>query len=169
MNSMETGQANFENAFSEKAIRQGFIRKVYALLCCQLLITFTGIILTNLVTSVQVFLVNNLWITIMAMILSIFILIPMLCVSQGPVTYRLTCLIIDLIAILSLRTQVKSLRRSAPTNYILLFSFTICYSFPLSFLGAFYKTDTILIAVVITGIIVVGLTIFAIQTKIDFT
>ena len=33
MNSMETGQqANFENAFSDKAIRQGFIRKVYAIL-----------------------------------------------------------------------------------------------------------------------------------------
>lgn len=47
MNSMETGQANFENAFSDKAIRQGFIRKVYSLLCCQLLITFTFIIITN--------------------------------------------------------------------------------------------------------------------------
>lgn len=46
MNSMETGEAqNFENAFSEKAIRHGFIRKVYAILLCQLLISFGATIL----------------------------------------------------------------------------------------------------------------------------
>lgn len=36
-------------------------------------------------------------------------------------------------------------------------------------MGAAYETDTILIAIVITGAIVVGLTLFACQTKIDFT
>ena len=81
MNSMETGQANFENAFSDKAIRQGFIRKVYALLSVQLLITFAFIIITNLSPSVQTFMINNFWLAIVAIIASFFILIPMLCVS----------------------------------------------------------------------------------------
>lgn len=41
MNSMETGQTNeFEDAFSDKAIRQGFIKKVYSIVAVQLLVTF---------------------------------------------------------------------------------------------------------------------------------
>lgn len=80
---METGQANeYENAFSDKAIRQGFIRKVYALLCCQLLITFTFIIITNQVKAVQTFMIDNFWLALVAIVFSFIIFIPMICVSQ---------------------------------------------------------------------------------------
>ena len=79
---METGQANYDSAFSDKAIRQGFIRKVYAILCCQLLITFTFIIITNKVDTIQQFMIDNVWLAIIAIVASFIIYIPLICVSQ---------------------------------------------------------------------------------------
>lgn len=43
--SPEDGQIDFDNAFSDKSIRQGFIRKVYSILSLQLLISFGSVIL----------------------------------------------------------------------------------------------------------------------------
>ena len=36
---------NIDNAFSNKAVRQGFIRKVYSILSLQLLVSFSSVIL----------------------------------------------------------------------------------------------------------------------------
>jgi protein lifeguard len=54
-------------------------------------------------------------------------------------------------------------------NLILLGIFTIAESILLGAISASYKVDTVLIAVGITAVVVVGLTIFSFQTKIDFT
>ena len=63
---METGQGNFDNAFSDKAIRQDFILKVYALLGGLLLINLTAVLIISHVPPVQTFLVNNPLIVIIA-------------------------------------------------------------------------------------------------------
>jgi len=61
------------------------------------------------------------------------------------------------------------LRTSFPLNYILLGLFTICESLSLGVVGLVYTTESIMLAAGLTFAMVLGLTIFAFQTKIDFT
>ena len=60
-------------------------------------------------------------------------------------------------------------RRKSPLNFFLLFIFTCCEGFMLGTISTFYSVDAILIAVGITSGVAFFLTIFAFQTKIDFT
>ena len=63
----------------------------------------------------------------------------------------------------------EGVARSYPINLILLLVFTVCESFIVGAISSMYDTSTVLIAVGITAVVVVGITIFAFQTKIDFT
>jgi len=60
-------------------------------------------------------------------------------------------------------------RRKTPINYILLGAFTVCESLSLGVVGMVYTVDSIMIAAGITLALVIILTIFAFQTKVDFT
>ena len=60
-------------------------------------------------------------------------------------------------------------RRTAPLNIILLGVFTLCEGFMLGTISTIYSVDAILIAVGITSGVAFCLTVFAFQTKIDFT
>lgn len=62
---------------------------------------------------------------------------------------------------------IQSLRRRTPHNYILLFIFTLAESVILGYMGAATKPEVVTAAVFITAGIVIGLTIFAFQTKWD--
>ena len=63
----------------------------------------------------------------------------------------------------------NNVARKYPLNIILLFAFTILESILLGVIAATYKLEEVLIAAGITAVVVVGITIFAFQTKIDFT
>jgi FtsH-binding integral membrane protein len=63
----------------------------------------------------------------------------------------------------------ESVARSYPVNMILLMAFTLMESLLVGCITTQYKTDTIFIAVGLTIVVVVGITLFAFQTKIDFT
>ena len=63
----------------------------------------------------------------------------------------------------------ESVRRKSPINFIFLFIFTICEGLMLGTLATFYSVDAVLISVGITAGVTFALTIFAFQTKIDFT
>lgn len=54
-------------------------------------------------------------------------------------------------------------------NMILLFLFTFFESILVGFISSLYDTKIVFMAIVLTAIIVIGLTIFAFQTKYDFT
>lgn len=60
-------------------------------------------------------------------------------------------------------------RRVHPWNLILLATFVVLMSIMLCFGVLAYKTESIVMAVGMTMVISVGLTLFAMQTKIDFT
>ena len=62
-----------------------------------------------------------------------------------------------------------SVRRKFPTNFIFLGVFTLCEGVMLGTISTFYDVDAVLIAVGITAGVTFCLTIFAFQTKIDFT
>ena len=62
-----------------------------------------------------------------------------------------------------------SVRRKFPTNFIFLGVFTFCEGVMLGTIATFYDVDAVLIAVGITAGVTFCLTVFAFQTKIDFT
>ena len=62
-----------------------------------------------------------------------------------------------------------SVRRKTPTNFIFLGIFTCCEGVMLGTISSFYQVDAVLIAVGITAGVTFFLTLFAFQTKFDFT
>jgi len=129
--------------FNDKAIRRGFIRKVYGILMCQLLVT-AGIIATIMfVEPVKMYTLRNAW--------------PFYTCLGGSVVFMITL------------ACCESVRRKSPQNFIVLSLFTLCEGFLLGVIASRYQTESVIIAVGITCGVTLALTIFAFQTKIDFT
>ncbi|KAL1789961.1 bax inhibitor 1-like [Sigmodon hispidus] len=63
----------------------------------------------------------------------------------------------------------RDIRRQVPMNYILLTLFTILEGLLLGSMSVFYKVEEILWATGATTVVVLALTLFALQTKWDFT
>ncbi|KAL5009899.1 hypothetical protein ScPMuIL_012204 [Solemya velum] len=135
------GGEGFE--FSEKTIRLGFIRKVYGILLCQLLVTMAIMAIFIYVDEVKEYSVANPWMWYVCLVLTIIILIVLSC--------------------------CPNVRRQFPTNMIFLSIFTLCEAFLLGTVASHYDQDAVLIAVGITAVVAFSLTIFAFQTKWDFT
>jgi len=121
-------------------IRHAFIRKVYAILTVQLLAT-------AVVSSVSFFSEDfKFWIQTHAwmMFVSIF----------GSLGFLFA-------------TYWK--RKSYPTNLAFLSVFTLLESYSIAVITSFYDSKIVLEAVIITGALFLALTIFAMQTKYDFS
>jgi len=126
-------------------IRSGFIQKVYAILSAQLLLT--------------------------ALVASPFVL------NEGckafvrhygfPLVIAITILNIGFLCALTC-CGAENLRTS-PTNYLLLGGFTVTEGLLVGIVCVFYTMQSILMAVVATGILVAGLTVYAMTTETDFT
>ncbi|XP_023031937.1 protein lifeguard 1 isoform X1 [Drosophila willistoni] len=130
-------------AFDDQSIRKGFIRKVYMILMVQLSITFAFVSIFTFSTSTQEWCQKNPWLFWIALCVLIVTMICMAC--------------------------CESVRRKTPLNFIFLFLFTLAESFLLGIIAGQYKADEVLMAVGITAAVSLGLTLFALQTKFDFT
>ncbi len=144
-NNDDTQPLNVFNAFEDKLLRTGFIRKVYSLLSIQLLFTFGCSLAVNLTQGGKDFMISETgqafyWISLVGLIM---IMCTMMCNYQ--------------------------LMKNYPSNYILFGLFTLCMSYQLTMVTAFYSTKIVLMALATTGTITTGLTIYACQTKYDFT
>ncbi|KAF6040470.1 hypothetical protein EB796_001252 [Bugula neritina] len=131
--------------FSEKTVRHGFLRKVYAILSAQLLLT-TGIVAVFLSApglKEYVKSPSGSWIPGISMFGVLVFLLAMACFEKP--------------------------RRSWPTNIICLLGFTFFESLMLGSITSQYDTHIVLAAAGITALVVFGLTLFALQTKYDFT
>jgi len=138
----DDGYSGFSDSFSDKAVRLGFIRKVYAILCAQLVLTM-GIVGVFTLQSVKEYAAVHqemFWISF----------------------------VISLIALITL-TCCPDVRRKTPHNFIFLGLFTVAEGFLLGCVVATYRTDEVLMAVGICAAVTLALTMFAFQTKIDFT
>jgi FtsH-binding integral membrane protein len=127
----------------EQAVRMGFIRKVYSVLAIQLLVTFGIVGVFTLSERVREYVQTNpalLWAAIGVQFVT---LIALVCCS--------------------------SVTRTHPWNYIALGVFTLAESYLVGTIASFYKTDAVMIAVGGTVLLCAGLTLFAWQTRIDFT
>ncbi|XP_064097042.1 protein lifeguard 1-like [Macrobrachium nipponense] len=130
-------------AFSEKAIRLGFIRKVYGILFIQLLITFGIIAIFTYVDEVKTFTQDTPALFWAAFGLTLAMIIVLGCCGD--------------------------IRRKSPHNYIALFVFTLCEGYLLGTASALFDAKAVALAIVVTLVIVLALTLFAFQTKYDFT
>jgi len=130
-------------AFMEKEVRRGFIRKVFSILAVQLFVTFGASILMSTNSQVKSYCSQNVWTVYLALPLVFGSLIGLSCCGD--------------------------LHRKFPHNYALLGIFTVAQSYMVGVATMFYETDTILQAILITGVLTTGLVIYAFQTKYDFS
>jgi len=141
-----SGALDVGGYFYNTKSRHNFIFKVYCILNIQLLVTCFMAMAFYTDSTLKEFALHSiggqilLWVTIgLTIILSI----------------ALTCFV--------------KLQRTHPWNIILLALFTLCESYLIAFICIHYQIFTIVTAFGVTVLIVFLLTIFACQTKYDFT
>ncbi|XP_037077573.1 protein lifeguard 1-like [Pollicipes pollicipes] len=128
--------------FSEQSVRKGFIRKVYSILMMQLVVT-AGLIGIFFAESVREYAVKNTWIFWLAFAGTLVCILTLACCTD--------------------------MRRKTPHNFIFLGVFTVCEGVLLGCACASFKASEVLIAVGICAVVCLALTMFAFQTKYDFT
>ncbi|XP_071942038.1 protein lifeguard 2-like isoform X2 [Antedon mediterranea] len=139
----ETGGFTSRN-FDNKAVRRLFIRKVYITLSIQLLVTFGITALVYFTAGVKNWVQNDgIWMYYVSYVVFLSTYIALVCCS--------------------------SVRRKSPHNIIALSIFTLALSYMVAMITTFYDISSVLIAFGITCGITVGVTIFSMQTKFDFT
>jgi FtsH-binding integral membrane protein len=121
-------------------IRMSFIRKVYSILTVQLLLTAGLSSLSFFSDNYRNWIQSNSWL----MWVSLF----------GAIGFMLL-------------TYWK--RKSYPTNMLFLAGFTGLEAYSISVITSFYESRIVLQALILTVGIFIGLTLFACQTKYDFT
>lgn len=129
--------------FSDSSIRRGFIRKVYLTLMIQLLVT-VGIICAFLYwTDLRLWTWDNYWFS-----------------------YTMIAVVMVLVVALSC---CDNLRRQVPLNFIALGLFTVAEGVMLGALAARFEAEAVLWAMLATALVSLALSLFAFQTKWDFT
>ncbi|CAH0546495.1 unnamed protein product [Brassicogethes aeneus] len=129
--------------FNDASIRRGFIRKVYSILMVQLSITLAFIAWMVYHIPTQRFVRAHSELLIVAFVVIIVALIVLACCGE--------------------------VRRKTPMNFIFLFIFTVAEAFMLGVTASTYRSDEVVMAVGITAVVCLGLTLFAFQTRWDFT
>lgn len=127
-------------ASCEISIRHMYIRKVYALLTMQIMCTVVVGFFMRYNSSVTNFVFNNVWLLFVSL--------------AGMFGFMIA-------------TFVKA--RSYPINLVLLAGFTLCEAYTVGMCTALVESDVLVHALLLTCIIFIGLTLFAFQTRYDFT
>uniref|UniRef100_A0A8C8ZA58 Uncharacterized protein n=1 Tax=Prolemur simus TaxID=1328070 RepID=A0A8C8ZA58_PROSS len=138
---------NLSSPFSDASVRRNFITKVFLILSVQLLVTATIISVFVFWDGLRVWVKANPWFTYITFPAFFVVLIILTCCGK--------------------------LLRHVPVNYIFLglfslihISFHLCALF---FECIFYKVHEVLWATAATTLVTLALTLFALQTKWDFT
>lgn len=135
--------AGFGGSFSSKAIRHAFIRKVYLILTLQLSFTLGIVALFTLHDGVKSFVRRHSYLYWASYGVFLVTYITLMCCGN--------------------------VRRKHPWNLILLCIFTGAFTYMVAMISSFYSTYIVLMAVGLTAGICLLLTLFAVQTKWDFT
>jgi len=122
-------------------MRRGFVRKVYAILATQLLLTTA--IAAPLQTVSALWMRQNMWLMWVAVGMTVVTMCAMAC--------------------------CQNLVRQYPTNYMLLFGFTTFEGVLIGFVSAQYTWQSVVLAAGITVLIFLGMTAFAWNSETDFT
>ncbi|OJD12409.1 hypothetical protein ACJ73_09357 [Blastomyces percursus] len=121
-------------------IRMQFIRKVYSILTVQLLFTTILTSVSFFSDSYRIWIQSHSWLMLVSVISAL--------VFMGLTYWK---------------------RKSYPTNLIFLSGFTLLEAYAISVVASFYDARIVIQALILTVGIFVALTLFACQTKYDFT
>ncbi|XP_069554753.1 protein lifeguard 3-like [Brachyistius frenatus] len=125
------------------SIRHGFIRKVYLILTAQLAVTFSVVAVFTFVDPVRLFVIRY----------------PGIYWASFVVYFVVYCILVC----------CKEPRRRFPLNLVLLGVFTLALSYLSGTISSYYETKAVLLAMGITALVCIAVTIFCFQTKVDFT
>ncbi|XP_076969718.1 protein lifeguard 2-like isoform X1 [Tamandua tetradactyla] len=139
----DESSTNATSPFSSASVRRAFIRKVFLLLSLQLIITGAIVSIFIFWEALKSWVLTNAWFT--------YALFPAFFV----VLFLLAC--------------CGDLRRQVPANYILLGVFTLLQGLLLGTVSVFYNAEEVFWATGATALVTLALTLFALQTKWDFT
>ncbi|XP_077993863.1 protein lifeguard 2-like [Glandiceps talaboti] len=139
----EEGGFSAADTFSDKTVRRTFIRKVYITLTIQLLVTFGIVCIFTFVPEVKTWVQANTGFYIASYVVFLVVYIILAC--------------------------VVSLRRRHPINIIMLGILTLSLSYMTGTIASYYDSKAVVICIFITLGVCIGVTIFCMQTKFDFT
>uniref|UniRef100_A0A8C6HKX6 Transmembrane BAX inhibitor motif containing 1 n=1 Tax=Mus spicilegus TaxID=10103 RepID=A0A8C6HKX6_MUSSI len=129
--------------WDDRKVRHSFIQKVYCIISVQLLITVAIIAIFTFVEPVGKYVRNNVAVYYVSYAVFLVTYLTLAC-CQGP-------------------------RRRFPWNIILLTIFTLALGFVTGTISSMYETKAVIIAMIITAVVSISVTIFCFQTKVDFT
>ncbi|KAJ0011854.1 hypothetical protein NQD34_012829, partial [Periophthalmus magnuspinnatus] len=138
---LESG--NVGGGWDTVSLRHAFIRKVYMILAAQLTVTTAIVAVFTFVDSVKTFVQENqalYWASYAVYFITHLVLVC----CTGP-------------------------RRKHPWNMILLLVFTLALSYMTGTISSFYSTKAVFLAIGITAVVCIAVTVFCFQTKVDFT
>lgn len=124
-------------------LREGFIAKVFGILAYQMVLLFLVVLLGFVSDTFRHLLLTSNALDVITFIISI------------------SCLVIPII--------YPNLFRQVPTNYILLTIFTLSYSYLIAAYTVQFTPSSVLLAIFLTTITVVCISLYALYTKSDYT
>ncbi|XP_029967805.1 protein lifeguard 3-like [Salarias fasciatus] len=125
------------------SIRHAFIKKVYLILSAQLAFTFSVVAVFTFVDPVRLFVIRY----------------PGIYWASFVVYFVVYCVLIC----------CKEPRRRFPWNLLLLGVFTLALSYMSGTISSYYDTKAVFLAMGITALVCIAVTVFCFQTKVDFT
>ncbi|CAL8346709.1 unnamed protein product [Merluccius merluccius] len=137
------GFAARDSGWDSLSVRHAFIRKVYMILASQLLVTTAIVAVFVFVEPVRLFVQQNpaiYWASFGVYFVTHLVLVC----CTGP-------------------------RRKFPWNVILLLIFTLALSYMTGSISSHYDTKSVFLALGITAVVCIVVTVFCFQTKVDFT
>ncbi|XP_028292544.1 protein lifeguard 3-like [Gouania willdenowi] len=144
---LPTANTDMENFFSYQwdstSIRHAFIRKVYLILTAQLAVTFSVVAVFTFVEPVKKFVIKYPGIYWASLVVYFVVYCILLCCKEP--------------------------RRKFPCNLVLLGVFTLALSYMSGSISSYYSTKAVFLAMGITAVVCISVTVFCFQTKVDFT
>ena len=127
----------------ERILRRGFLKKVYGILTCQMLVTVGFVALFMYDADVKEYTQQNPWVMYTSIGVYLVSILAIICCGD--------------------------LRRKHPHGLILLSIVTLSLSTMVGIVSTFYDTHTVMYAAILTAGATLGLSLYACFTKRDFT
>ena len=144
-NNENEDKENFGDIDNEikSSIREGFISKVFGIVAYQMIILFTFVFFGYTFPTLRLWLLTSRLMFIISFIISIILLL--------------------------LPIASPNIFRKVPLNYIILTIFTLSYSWWIAAFVVIYTKQTVLLALFLTIVLTISLSIYAIKTNNDIT
>ncbi|XP_063709315.1 protein lifeguard 1-like [Culicoides brevitarsis] len=133
----------FNTPFFVIELRQQFLRRVYGILTTQLLITMLVVYWLLKSFDATLWIREHLWVVYLSIFLTFALMLVLACCPH--------------------------IGRSFPCNFLLLGLITACKCLLITVICWYYRFDDILLAMGVTLVVFVVLTLFAVQTRYDLT